>query len=61
MLELIGLPDVFRRRARAARPFARAAEIWPFYYKAVSLTLSKCLDEPGAWYATPFDGDTTLL
>lgn len=61
VLELIGLPDVFRRRARAARPFVRAVETWPFYYKPVGWTLSKCLDEPGAWYATPFDGDTTLM
>lgn len=61
VLELIGLPDVFRRRARAQRPFARTVETWPFYYKPVGLTLTKCLEEPGAWYATPFDGDTTLM
>ena len=61
VLELIGLPDSFRRRAHAARPFVRAVETWPFYYKPVGWTLSKCLEEPGAWYATPFDGDTTLM
>ena len=61
VLELIGLPEVFRRRARVAGPFVRAVETWPFYYKPVGLTLSKCLEDPGAWYATPFDGDTTLM
>ena len=61
VLEMIGLPEAFRRRARAARPFVRAVETWPFYYKCVGMTLSKCLEEPGAWYATPFDGDTTLM
>lgn len=61
VLELIGLPEVFRRRARTARPFVRAVETWPFYYKCVGTTLSKCLEDPEAWYATPFDGDTKLM
>ncbi|MGA9393053.1 MAG: hypothetical protein WBV69_21665, partial [Candidatus Sulfotelmatobacter sp.] len=42
-------------------PYVRKYPASPFYYKAADAALHKALSDGNAWYATPFDGDTTLI
>jgi len=59
VLELVGLPDPVRARARLAGALERRFVSWPAYYKP--LTEGLALDAESAWYLSGLDGDATLV
>ena len=61
ILEVLGLPQEVRRVLSESRPYLRRYPACPFFYKAADPTLHKELADGMAWYASPFDGDTTLV
>ena len=60
VLEVLGFPDSIRRTCFQWNPYLRTFPTCPFYYKASDPALHKTLLDGMAWYASPFDGDTTL-
>jgi hypothetical protein len=61
ILEVLGFPESIRRVCSQWNPYSRKYPACPFYYKAADPMLHKTLSNGMAWYATPFDGDTTLM
>lgn len=61
VLETLGFPPNIRRILLRWNPYLRKYPACPFYYKAEDPVLHKALSDGMAWYATPFDGDTTLI
>ena len=61
ILEVLGFPPKIRQEFLQWNPHVRKYPASPFYYKAADATLHKALSDGNAWYATPFDGDTTLI
>ncbi len=59
ILEVLGFPQAVRRICAQWRPYLRKSPC-PYYYKAADPMLHKTLSDGGAWYASPYDGDTTL-
>ena len=59
ILEVLGFPQSVRNICAQWRPYSRKI-VCPYYYKAADAVLHQTLSEGGAWYASPFDGDTTL-
>jgi len=60
-LEVMGFPASIRRVCLRWHPYLRKYPACPFYYKAADPVLHEALADGGAWYASPFDGDTTLI
>ncbi len=58
-LELVGLPEAVRARARRAGALERRFLSWPAYYKPLAEGLA--LDRESAWYLSGLDGDATLV
>ena len=61
ILEVLGFPPSLRRVFLQGNPYHRKYPACPFYYKAADPILHKALSDGMAWYASPFDGDTTLI
>jgi hypothetical protein len=61
VLEVIGLPRDVRRIFMASNPYQRKYPAPPFFYKVRDQGLAQTLANEKAWYASPFDGDTTLI
>lgn len=61
VFEVLGFPESVRRVCSQWNPYARKYPTCPFYYKASDVALHKQLADGLLWYATPYDGDTTLL
>jgi hypothetical protein len=61
ILEVLGLPPEVRQVLFESNPYLRKYPACPFYYKAADPIFHKTLADPSSWYATPFDGDTTLV
>lgn len=61
VLEMQGFPANIRQLAMKWRPYQRKYPACPYYYKASDPELHKALSDAAAWYACPFDGDTTLI
>jgi len=61
ILEVLGFPQTVRSVCSRWNPYLRKYPACPFYYKAVDPLLHKQLADASAWYASPFDGDTTLM
>ena len=61
VLEVLGFPTDIRRVCLESNPYLRRYPACPFYYKASDPQLHKTLSDGMAWYASPFDGDTTLV
>lgn len=61
ILEVLGFPPVVRKVASAWQPYRRKYPACPFYYKAADPVFHKMLSDPTFWYASPFDGDATLI
>jgi hypothetical protein len=59
ILEVLGFPQSVRNICAQWRPYSRKC-VCPYHYKAADAVLHNTLSEGGAWYASPFDGDTTL-
>jgi len=61
ILEILGFPPGIRAVCSQSDPYLRKYPSCPFYYKAADASLHQTLAEPSLWYASPFDGDTTLM
>jgi hypothetical protein len=61
IVEVLGFPPNIRQLCFPWNPYLRKYPACPYYYKAVDPDLHKALSQGSAWYATPFDGDTTLM
>jgi hypothetical protein len=61
MLEVLGFPASIRRILGQAHPYIRKYPTRLFGYKATDPILHKTLSDGTTWYATPFDGDFTLI
>jgi hypothetical protein len=61
VLEVLGFPSSIRKVCAEGNPYVRKYPATPFYYKAADPALHKILSNGEGWYATPFDGDTTLM
>ena len=60
ILEVLGFPPKVRQISSEWHPYVRKYPACPFYYKAPDRNLHELLSNEKAWYASPFDGDTTL-
>jgi len=61
VLEVLGYPPGIRQACAEWNPYVRQYPACPYYYKAADPILHKALSDGAAWYATPFDGDATLI
>jgi hypothetical protein len=61
VLEVLGFPGNIRQVCSEGNTYHRTFPSCPFYYKALDPVLHKSLSSAAAWYATPYDGDTTLM
>ena len=61
VLEVLGFPPSIRQACSEWKPYLRKYPACPYYYKATDPVLHKQLSDGAAWYATPFDGDATLI
>jgi len=61
ILEMLGFPPVIRNVGAQWNPYRRKYPACPFYYKATDPELHKALANGAQWYASPFDGDATLI
>jgi hypothetical protein len=61
ILEVMGFPENIRRVFAQSRPYQRRYPACPYYYKAADPELHKALSAASAWYASPYDGDATLI
>ena len=60
VFEFLGFPPNIRQTCSAWHPYVRKYPSCPFYYKAADANLHHSLSDGKVWYASPFDGDTTL-
>jgi hypothetical protein len=61
VLEILGFPTSVRQVFLQWKPFTRKYPACPFYFKARDRELQGILAAESSWYASPFDGDTTLM
>ena len=61
VFEVLGFPENIRHACSAWRPYQRKYPACPFYYRASEPGLHTRLSDGSAWYASPFDGDTSLI
>lgn len=61
VLEVLGFPPGIRHEGSPWNPYRRKYPACPFYYKAADATLHQTLSDAALWYASPFDGDATLI
>jgi hypothetical protein len=61
VLEVLGFPPNIREACSGWKPYLRKYPASPYYYKAADPALHAALTDAAAWYATPFDGDETLI
>jgi hypothetical protein len=61
VLEVIGFPSSISKTFRRANPHFRQMQSWPYFYIASDNGFHKELEDEQAWFACPFDGDTSLF
>lgn len=61
VFEILGFPRNVRQACSGWHPYQRSYPACPFFYKASNPLLQSTLSDGGAWYASPFDGDTSLM
>jgi hypothetical protein len=61
VLEVLGFPPNIRDACSEWNPYLRKYPGSPYYYKAADPALHAALADGTVWYATPFDGDETLI
>ena len=61
VLEVMGFPSTLRKVCTEWNPYVRKYPACPYYYKAADPALQAALADGAAWYATPYDGDATLI
>lgn len=60
VFEVLGFPESIRKVCSQWSPYARKYPTCPFFYKSSDRALHQLLSDGRLWYASPFDGDTTL-
>lgn len=60
VVEWVGFPKRIRERFTSTAPLVRKMASWPFWYRALHAEKLPKLDESEAWYASSYDGDTSL-
>jgi hypothetical protein len=60
VLEVMGFPRSVRQVLLRWKPYSREYPACPFFFKARNRELHEKLMDERAWYACPFDGDSTL-
>jgi hypothetical protein len=58
---VIGLPAHIRQILMRWNPYVRKYPTDPLIYKTADEALTRILADGNVWYASPFDGDATLL
>jgi len=61
VFEALGLPRNIRQILMRWKPYLKTYQNCPFFYKTIDQGLTRTFAEENAWYAGPFDGDTTLM
>ncbi len=61
VLEVLGFPPGIRQVGLQWNPYRRKYPACPFYYKANDPALHQALADGAVWYASPFDGDASLI
>jgi len=61
IIELMGFPASIRQTFLSRNPYQRKYPACPFYFKAIDPALHKELSNEVNWYASPYDGDATLM
>ena len=61
ILEVMGFPQNIRQSCAQWRPYHRKYAATPYHYKAADPILHKTLSDGAIWYASPYDGDATLI
>jgi len=61
VFEVVGLPRHIRQILMRWNPYVTSYSADPLIYKTADEALARALAEENAWYAGPFDGDTTLV
>lgn len=61
VFEVLGFPHQVREILMRWKPYSRQYPACPFLFKAREPALNAILEQADAWYACPFDGDTTLM
>lgn len=60
MLQMVGFPSFVRSALKPLYPFMHTLPYTPFWYFVVNPELKDPLQNESAWYATTFDGDSSL-
>jgi hypothetical protein len=60
VLEIMGFPQNIRQVLIRWKPYSRQYPAGPFFFKARNRELHEKLMDQRAWYACPFDGDSTV-
>ena len=60
LLQMIGFPSVIREALQPLRPLTHSLPYVPFWYYAVHSDLKDELQCESVWYASTFDGDSSL-
>ncbi len=61
VFEVVGFPPNLRDVLQQWNPYERKFPTCPFHFKAATPALHRALLEQDIWYASPYDGDTTLM
>ena len=61
VLEVMGFPPALRKVCAEWNPYLRKYPACPYFYKAADPEFHAMLADGVVWYATPFDGDATLI
>jgi ribosomal protein S18 acetylase RimI-like enzyme len=61
VLEVLGFPPNLRSVTTGWKPYRRKYPACPFFYKTSDPALQNTLSNAEAWYASPYDGDATLI
>jgi len=60
LLQMVGFPSAVRYAVQSLHPFMRVFSYCPFWYYAINPNLKDELQRESVWYASTFDGDSTL-
>lgn len=59
--EVLGFPRFVRQVFLQGKPYSRDYPACPYHFKASDRALHEILSNGESWYATPLDGDTSLM
>jgi hypothetical protein len=61
VIEVVGFPPNIRSVLQQWNPYERKFPSCPFHFKTANPDFQHGLLDPSVWYASPYDGDTTLM